>query len=390
MIRQKSHHVLGNDGNDIVVFGQQSTIRFLADTTLIQGDGTFTCLVRPFTQLYIFHALLTNGVSYPLLYCLVKGKNEAIYERLLRLIEMIALEHGTTIFNRPVRVMVDFELAFITAARALRLPINVSCCFFHFVSNIKKRARPVIDHLKKTAGENALETRLGEKTKRGLVMLPLLPDDLITVEVVDLIIGKWKSAFQQRPDFDELRDYLVRNYVGSNASFKKEIWCACGKSIRTNNAAESSHAVLNSYVRVRGEISLDMFLFAIEKQMRNTKREIKAGCPSHTKAIYARRNELLAKELEEFLNGRQDVIAFLDRCSQAITIKNNAGIQAFRNQRNSQLTTPAQREWIARNRATVLRAAWSVHRKTHHCPKPASTSSSPRSSNGRSRGTQAR
>ena len=120
-------------------------------------------------------------------------------------------------------------------------------------------------------------------------------------------------------------------------------------------------------MRVRGEMSLDSFLFAIEQQMRNTKREIKAGCPSHTMGIYARRNELLAVELSELLNGNQDVIAFLDNCSTAMTIKNNAGIQAFENQRNSQLMTPAQQEWIARNRATVPRAAWSVHRKIAPC-----------------------
>ena len=42
MVRQKSHHVLGNDGEDIVVFGLESAIQFLSNTTLIQGDGTFT------------------------------------------------------------------------------------------------------------------------------------------------------------------------------------------------------------------------------------------------------------------------------------------------------------------------------------------------------------
>ena len=217
--------------------------------------------------------------------------------------------------------------------------------------------------MKKTVGENWFETKLGEKTKRALMMLPLLPVDLITVEVVDLIIGRWKSAFQQRPDFDELRDYIVRTYVRPNASFKKEFWSVCGQSIRTNNAAENSHAVLNTYVRVRGEMSLDSFLFAIEQQMRNTKREIQAGCPSHTKGIYARRNELLAVELSELLNGNQDVIAFLDNCSTAMTIKNNAGIQTFRTQRTSQLMTPAQQEWIRRHWTNVLRAALSVHRK---------------------------
>ena len=72
VIRQQSHHVLGNDGNDIVVFGQRSSIRLLSQTTLIQGDGTFTCVVSPFSQQYAFHGILQNGVSNPLLYCLVR------------------------------------------------------------------------------------------------------------------------------------------------------------------------------------------------------------------------------------------------------------------------------------------------------------------------------
>ena len=175
MILQKAHHIIRNDGHDIVVFGLTSAITFLAHTSLIQGDGTFTCLVHPFTQLYIFHALLKNGVSYHLLYCLVRGKNQPIYERLIKLVEKIALEHGPTILNRPVRMMVDFEQAFIAATRELELPINISCCFFHFVSNIKKHARPVIDNLKKAVGEDAMETKMVEKVKRALMMLPFFP-----------------------------------------------------------------------------------------------------------------------------------------------------------------------------------------------------------------------
>ena len=77
----------------------------------------------------------------------------------------------------------------------------------------------------------------------------------------------------------------------------------CGRATRTNNAAESSHAVVNASVRVSGAVSLDMFLFAIEGQMRHTRREIESGCPSHTKAIYARRNRLLAKELSDLFKG---------------------------------------------------------------------------------------
>ena len=54
LIHQKAHHFLSNDGNDIVVFGLASSIVFLGQTTLIQGDGTFTCVVLPFTNSTFF------------------------------------------------------------------------------------------------------------------------------------------------------------------------------------------------------------------------------------------------------------------------------------------------------------------------------------------------
>ena len=61
---------------------------------MLQGDGTFSCVVLPFTQLYIVHAVLANAVSYPMLFSLVKGKTQTIYQRLLNLIERLAEEGG--------------------------------------------------------------------------------------------------------------------------------------------------------------------------------------------------------------------------------------------------------------------------------------------------------
>ena len=155
MIEKKTHHVLGNDGQDIIVFGLKSSLKFLATTPLIQGDGTFTCVVLPYTQLYVFHALLKNGVSYPVLYCLVRGKTQAMYTRLLDLVENIAKEQDLTIFDRPVRLMVDFEKSFHNAVQKYQAGRRLSCCFFHFVSNIKKATTP-INCLKKTMGKGLL------------------------------------------------------------------------------------------------------------------------------------------------------------------------------------------------------------------------------------------
>ena len=90
--------------------------------------------------------------------------------------------------------MVDFELSFINAAGQYEAGRGVTCCFFHYVSNIKKKARPVIDALKK-GGVNTPEVRLAQKTKSAVMMLPLHPIDLITVEVVVLIFGDGLNHF---------------------------------------------------------------------------------------------------------------------------------------------------------------------------------------------------
>ena len=73
LLKNGGHHLLGDEEQDILVFGTTAALHYLSVTPIIQCDGTFTCVVLQFTQLYIFHAVLANGVTYPMLYCLVKG-----------------------------------------------------------------------------------------------------------------------------------------------------------------------------------------------------------------------------------------------------------------------------------------------------------------------------
>ena len=70
----------------------------------------------------------------------------------------------------------------------------------------------MIDTIRRPWGKGSFELMLAELTKRAIMMLPLLPLDLISVDVLDVIIGRWKYAVpQQRSDFDEFRNKLVRN-----------------------------------------------------------------------------------------------------------------------------------------------------------------------------------
>ena len=193
-------------------------------------------------------------------------------------------------------------------------------------------------------------------------MLPLLPVEVITPENVGLLFFLLRPACREHAsDFDDLYSYIINNYVAQNARFQKQIWCVCGQAIRTNNAAESSHATLNTFVRVSGAVSLDVFLFAIERQMRNASREIQAGCPSHTRAIYARRNGLLATELSDLLVGKQGILKYLARCSEIVRVKNLNDIRRFMDRKGGEGDDPFDREWALRSREVLLRAATSLY-----------------------------
>ena len=67
LIEKGGHHLLGNDKDDTLVFGTSTALDCMSVTPIIQCNGTFTCVVIPFAQLYIFHAVLVNGVTYLML-----------------------------------------------------------------------------------------------------------------------------------------------------------------------------------------------------------------------------------------------------------------------------------------------------------------------------------
>ena len=74
------HHLLCSDGDEILVFGMSTSLSIMSTSPMLHGDGTFACTITPFSQLYIFHAVVANDTSYPMLYCLLKGKTVDLQE----------------------------------------------------------------------------------------------------------------------------------------------------------------------------------------------------------------------------------------------------------------------------------------------------------------------
>ena len=320
-IKTKSHHLLGSDAKDILVFGLESSVEYMSQTPVIFADGTFTCVIEGYSQLYIFHALIRNDVSFPMFFCLLNGKNADVYDRLLVVIEGICSTRGKNIFNKPVRVVCDFELALIKTLARKYPQVTIKCCFFHYTKNVKENVTTLMRQIKRTNRKTSHEYKVAEKTKRRLMMLPLLPVGLIGEDVLTAINDEWKSVeTYSGGEFLQTINYIRRTYIGyvkSNGVFKAAIfpptlWNVCGLKTRTNNSAESVHNRLNK--KSGGGVSLFRFLMIIEGEMKRTMKRISEGCQPFTNAVEAEKNDLFALALSK-LNTSRNSLQFLDMCS---------------------------------------------------------------------------
>ena len=123
-----------------------------------------------------------------------------------------------TFFNRPVTIMCDFEEGFIKAVEELYASVKVKCCLFHFTQNIVRKAKEIITKTKRAEGNSSPVHKLAQKTKRRLMMMPFLPEEVIKPDVVDLIIAAWKTSAPDglRDAFDELATTLLQTYTGTH------------------------------------------------------------------------------------------------------------------------------------------------------------------------------
>ena len=309
-------------------------------------------------------------MSLPVLFCMTKGKNKDTYVKLLGLVEELATEAGVTIFNREVQLMCDFELAFINTVQQLYSLVKVKCCFFHYTQSIRKRATEAITAVTKAACENTEKVVLMKKAVSRIMMLPLVPEELITPELVQLIIAasaNGRSGLLR--EVKAFQAYVLNTYVGKRPSrsgpissprFPPPLWNVSGAVRRTNNAAESVHSQMNP--DVNRMLSVYGFLSIVEKQMERTNERIAAGCKPETKAVEGVKNRLLAVELQKLVDGRQGIMNFLDNCGSIVQLKSEKEANAF----VPRTISPVEDiEWKPVNKDRVTAAAQGLHRRLH-------------------------
>ena len=115
----------------IIIFARDWSLRVASTVRRICVDGTFRAAPTTHFQLLTFHALCSNGSSFPIIHALMANKRCDSYIVVLHQIERRAKEMNIRpVFCRTdVVVSVDYENALIKAFRTLGVALHG--CYFH-------------------------------------------------------------------------------------------------------------------------------------------------------------------------------------------------------------------------------------------------------------------
>ena len=215
IVASRYHLTIGNIGDDVIVFGTKTSLELLATTSTIQCDGTFSCCPRGYSQLYIFHGMV-NNVTYPLVYALIRGKDQKTYSNLFSLVETIAETNGLTLFHRHVDIVIDFEKAAMNEMTALVGDMRVHGCYFHFSQSLFRNLGKLKNSYLRGKNKDEVDDEVVvHRLVRCLMALPHLPLELVTEETILNIRKAFKIKNRHVAGNVDvfINDYLIKYYV---------------------------------------------------------------------------------------------------------------------------------------------------------------------------------
>ena len=126
LFKQPEDFLISNDPElDLIILGTEENVHLLTRFRHWFCDGTFDSAPIGY-QLYTIHALISNTVTIPLVFCIARNKNEATYDKILT-----SLKEIDPTLN-PESVMIDFERAAINAIARNFPTAELHGCYFHY------------------------------------------------------------------------------------------------------------------------------------------------------------------------------------------------------------------------------------------------------------------
>ena len=282
-----------NPHNRIMNFGTRDSINQMAASQTWFGDGTFECVARIITQLYVLLYEVQNNVLVGC-FVLMKNRTEASYTILFEALRALLPEErrqDTRLFSS------NFEIA-TTNAFAVTFPESSErYCFFHFGQSLWRKAQAT-GIAEQYAREDNEDIRSQFHCCLALAFVP-------AEEVRDAFLDLREAADQQLDALlDHIEDYYVmgrRRGRGRQAPrFSIDSWNVyertCQGQARTNNNCEAWNRRWKALVG-KSHPNIYSMLEKMQKEMQysDAQRELieLGNAPPRKKAKYAQNDERL-------------------------------------------------------------------------------------------------
>ncbi|CAI6352025.1 unnamed protein product [Macrosiphum euphorbiae] len=247
-------------------------------------DGTFKACPQIFEQMYVIHGSIKRGtdeIFVPLVFALMNGKSEELYNQVFFLLNEFCLENNINITQtNDLEIITDFEKAAINSLTENFPQATHSTCFFHLCQIIYRKIQNI-----------GLSTKYANDPEFNLLARHLPAMAFLPVDRVQEGWAIIKPLFGSNEEEQSLLKYFEHSYiigrqvmktrgrprresVYTPPLFPPELWSVAERLStglpRTTNTAESWHRKLNRL------ISPHPGLYKLIKTLQSTQNETEA------------------------------------------------------------------------------------------------------------------
>ena len=295
--------------NRILIFASDNGLQLLRDSEDWFCDGTFKVCPEIFFQFYTVHAR-SNGRVIPCVFGLLPNKTRDTYARFFT--ELTNHVHQP---DDPSTILFDFELAAINAATDSFPTAEITCCFFHLCTNMRKKIQAV-----GLQDRYLNEPELSLHLRMVLALAFVPPVDV--VESFERLHDLLREAYGD--NLDEVLEYFENTYIGrfrrnaprANPIFSIAMWNMFHRTHqempRTNNNIEGWHRRFQGLC-MGHHLTFWKFLSTLKKEESVNRAEmaqIEAGhAPPAQRRRYMDVNERILNLVDNY--GNRELFPFL-------------------------------------------------------------------------------
>ncbi|XP_052129491.1 uncharacterized protein LOC127750882 [Frankliniella occidentalis] len=175
----------GDEDSRVIVFGTRRNLEILFKCIMWFLDGTLKTAPHIFMQIFTILGLVVRSgadaedpdtaVALPLVFALLPSKMEVHYTLVLQKVREAAERFRIRATSGPTKIMTDFELGIINAARAVFPEAVIRLCFFHLGQSSYRK----VQHIGLQEQYNDPEDRSIKNAVHSLLALAFLPADRV-------------------------------------------------------------------------------------------------------------------------------------------------------------------------------------------------------------------